>query len=68
MQLLTITEEILFNHKDLVQTFIQKQSNNVQKISSQPSSYPSSINSGHGMFYFTKYLFIHCFFFFFPNF
>ncbi|GES99838.1 neurobeachin-like protein 1 isoform X2 [Rhizophagus clarus] len=46
MNLLVITEEILFNHKDLAQTFIQRQSTHIQRSSSQSESYPSSINSG----------------------
>ncbi|PKK73772.1 beach-domain-containing protein [Rhizophagus irregularis] len=47
MNLLATTEEILFNHKDLVQTFIQRQSTHILRSSSQSESYPSSINSGH---------------------
>jgi hypothetical protein len=50
MNLLVTTEEILFNHKDLVQTFIQRQTTHIQKNSSHSGSYPSSINSGQGEF------------------
>lgn len=52
MNLLSTTEELLFNHKDLVQTFIQRQSNHILRSSSQSESYPSSINSGQGEFNF----------------
>jgi len=61
MHLLTLTEEILFNHKDLVQTVTQKQSNNTKR-----NSLPScSNNSGKLIF---RIFFIIIYFFIIYNF
>src|SRR5947207_6504077 len=55
MHLLIVSEEILFNHKDLIQIFTLTKSNHTKSV-----SYPPSICSSHGMFiyYLFSYYFI----------